>query len=241
MKPVQRIGFIGSFWRTEPFAGFWQTASDLLQNNVLGFILSALAIWLGTRRGWLDITYLASVAFAILLRSPPLGNSFILFYAAGYLPFTVYAAIAMSVQNSIQFSKQLLQYPAVSWLDAIIARFLLLAAVILSMLVTPLAIAFAPHVAQGAARVSWLNRRLGANPPGVDDKEPHGNHVIVAGYGLAGRALCRRLQREGIPYVAVDMNPDNGRDPVEDYHALNRELASFSPLLSGFGGRSGDR
>lgn len=66
-----------------------------------------------------------TVAFAILLRSPPLGNSFILFYAAGYLPFTVYAAIAMSVQNAIQFSKQLLQYPAVSWLDAIIARFLL--------------------------------------------------------------------------------------------------------------------
>jgi len=30
----------------------------------------------------------------------------------------------------------------------------------------------------------------------------------------------------------IEMNPDNGRDPVEDYHALNRELASFSPLLS---------
>ncbi|MBF9058687.1 ABC transporter permease [Rhodobacterales bacterium HKCCSP123] len=66
-----------------------------------------------------------TVAFTILLRSPPLGNSFILFYASGYLPFLVYANIALSVQNSIQFSKQLLQYPAVSWLDAIIARFLL--------------------------------------------------------------------------------------------------------------------
>jgi capsular polysaccharide transport system permease protein len=66
-----------------------------------------------------------SVAFSVLLRTPPLGNSFILFYASGYLPFTVYANVALSVQHSMQFSKQLLQYPAVSWLDAILARFLL--------------------------------------------------------------------------------------------------------------------
>ncbi|MCT4685292.1 MAG: ABC transporter permease [Roseicyclus sp.] len=66
-----------------------------------------------------------TIAFTILLRSPPLGNSFILFYASGYLPFTVYATVALTVQNAIQFSKQLLYYPAVSWLDAIIARFLL--------------------------------------------------------------------------------------------------------------------
>lgn len=66
-----------------------------------------------------------SVVFQILLRSPPLGNSFILFYASGYLPFTVYMSIAMQVQTSINFSKPLLQYPAVSWIDAILARFLL--------------------------------------------------------------------------------------------------------------------
>jgi uncharacterized membrane protein len=35
--------------------------------QILGFMLSALAIWLGIRRGWLDLTYLASAAFAILL------------------------------------------------------------------------------------------------------------------------------------------------------------------------------
>ena len=66
-----------------------------------------------------------SFAFSLLLRTPSLGNSFILFYASGYLPFIIYANIAGQVQSAIMFSKPLLQYPAVSWVDAILARFAL--------------------------------------------------------------------------------------------------------------------
>jgi capsular polysaccharide transport system permease protein len=66
-----------------------------------------------------------AVVFSILLRVPSLGNSFLLFYASGYLPYTVYATVAASVQTAIMFSKPLLMYPAVSWLDAILARFVL--------------------------------------------------------------------------------------------------------------------
>lgn len=88
----------------------------------------------------------------------------------------------------------------------------LMVAIILSMLLTPMAIAFGPHLASGAARVPWLNRRLGADPPGVDPDEPHREHVIVGGYGFAGRALCRAFRRAGLAYVAVDVNPDNVRE-----------------------------
>jgi capsular polysaccharide transport system permease protein len=66
-----------------------------------------------------------SVAFSILMRSPPLGNSFILFYASGFLVFIIYANVAGQVQSAISFSKPLLMYPAVSWIDAILARFVL--------------------------------------------------------------------------------------------------------------------
>lgn len=66
-----------------------------------------------------------SVVFSVLMRAPSLGNSFLLFYASGYLPFTIYATVAGSVQSAIMFSKPLLMYPAVSWIDAILARFLL--------------------------------------------------------------------------------------------------------------------
>lgn len=66
-----------------------------------------------------------SVAFSILLRSPSLGNSFILFYASGFLPFNIYQAVSVMTARSIVFSKPLLQYPSVTWVDAILARFLL--------------------------------------------------------------------------------------------------------------------
>ncbi|MFZ1865575.1 MAG: cation:proton antiporter [Polyangiales bacterium] len=88
----------------------------------------------------------------------------------------------------------------------------LMVAIVLSMLLTPMAIAFGPHLASGAARVPWLNRRLGADPPGVDPDEPHRDHVIIGGYGFAGRALCGAFRDVGHPYVAVDMNPDNVRE-----------------------------
>lgn len=84
----------------------------------------------------------------------------------------------------------------------------LLMAIVLSMLLTPMAIAFGPHLAGRAARVPWLNRLLDAEPPGIDTQEPHSKHVIVAGYGLAGRQVCRALQREGAAYIAVDWNTD---------------------------------
>jgi capsular polysaccharide transport system permease protein len=66
-----------------------------------------------------------SVAFSILMRSPPLGNSFVLFYASGYLVFIIYANLAGQIQSAINFSKPLLMYPAVSWIDAVLARFVL--------------------------------------------------------------------------------------------------------------------
>ena len=35
--------------------------------------------------------------------------------------------------------------------------------------------------------------------------------MIVAGYGLTGREVCRAVEAAGIAYVAVDANPDNVR------------------------------
>ncbi len=87
----------------------------------------------------------------------------------------------------------------------------LLVAIILSMLLTPLAIAMGPHLASNAGRVPWFNRLLGADPPGVDADEPHSDHVIVAGYGLAGHVICQALRTARVPYVAVDVNPENVR------------------------------
>ncbi|TDK50889.1 ABC transporter permease [Antarcticimicrobium luteum] len=66
-----------------------------------------------------------SVGFSLVIRTPPLGTSFILFYATGYMPFDLYQTLANTIGKAINFSKPLLKYPAVTWLDAVLARFLL--------------------------------------------------------------------------------------------------------------------
>lgn len=68
---------------------------------------------------------LLSLAFSLILKSPALGNNFVLFYATGYLPFMLYQSVSNTVARSLRFSKPLLFYPSVTWLDSVIARFAL--------------------------------------------------------------------------------------------------------------------
>jgi hypothetical protein len=45
----------------------WNETATKIAYQTIGFIASGLAIWLGIRRDWTDVTYSASAAFAILL------------------------------------------------------------------------------------------------------------------------------------------------------------------------------
>lgn len=63
-----------------------------------------------------------SVAFSAVIRSPSLGTSFALFYATGFLPFSGYSEIQGKVSSALRFSKALLAYPRVTWIDTILAR-----------------------------------------------------------------------------------------------------------------------
>lgn len=77
-----------------------------------------------------------SVGFSLVMRSPSLGTSFLLFYATGYLPFNLFNTLSNAITRAISFSKPLLKYPAVTWVDAISARFLLnsLTAILITVL-----------------------------------------------------------------------------------------------------------
>lgn len=66
-----------------------------------------------------------SLGFSLVIRSPSLGTSFLLFYATGYLPFDLYQTISNTTTRALNFSKPLLKYPAVTWIDAILARCIL--------------------------------------------------------------------------------------------------------------------
>jgi capsular polysaccharide transport system permease protein len=68
---------------------------------------------------------LLSFIFSLALRSPPLGTSFMLFYASGYIPYSTYRVVSSDVTGSIRSNKGLLSYPVVTMLDAVFAKFLL--------------------------------------------------------------------------------------------------------------------
>ena len=68
------------------------------------------------------IALLATI-FSVAFESPPLGDNFPFFYATGMVPFTMYNAVSGKVATSLMFSKPLLNYPTVTFVDAIFARF----------------------------------------------------------------------------------------------------------------------
>jgi CPA2 family monovalent cation:H+ antiporter-2 len=90
-------------------------------------------------------------------------------------------------------------------------------AIVLSMLITPLIITISPKVMAGMGMSPVLTRRLGVRTPAdrPHDSSPMKDHVIIAGYGLVGRELAHSLESCGIPYIIVDINPENIRSVIQ--------------------------
>lgn len=65
------------------------------------------------------------IIFSAGFRSPPIGTSFAIFYATGIIPLFAYIDVAQKTAQTIRFSKPLLFYPAVTFVDALLARVLL--------------------------------------------------------------------------------------------------------------------
>lgn len=68
---------------------------------------------------------LLSVAFSLVLKTPPIGTNFQIFYATGILPFLFYRELENNTAVSIRFSRRLLYYPSITYTDALLGRFIL--------------------------------------------------------------------------------------------------------------------
>ncbi len=89
----------------------------------------------------------------------------------------------------------------------------LLAAGIASMFLTPVLVRLAPHVTAGERLLAPLERLLGVRSiDEVDQGElVAADHVVVIGYGVAGRLAARSLRECGIAYVGLELNAENVR------------------------------
>ena len=87
----------------------------------------------------------------------------------------------------------------------------LLAAMVLSMIATPFAIAASDRIVLRFTRSEWMQRALELHRVAVKSIETE-RHVIVLGYGRNGQHLARLLDAEGVRYVALDLDPERVRE-----------------------------
>jgi len=85
-----------------------------------------------------------------------------------------------------------------------------LASMVLSMLATPFLIMYSNRIVNRLSASDWLMQSVAlttiAKKAIATEK-----HVIICGYGRSGQNLARLLQPEGIPYMALDLDPDRVR------------------------------
>lgn len=105
-------------------------------------------------------------------------------------------------------------------------------AVLLSMALGPLVIRSNGSLAAWLWRHGAVKARtddLVAPPSGLQD------HVILCGYGRVGRSVALFLAREGVPYVAVDLDADLVRDAFAQGEPVYYADAAEADILEALG------
>jgi len=86
----------------------------------------------------------------------------------------------------------------------------ILASMVLSMLATPFIIMHANTIVLKLVASDWMLQSL--QMTAIARRSINTNrHVIICGYGRSGQNLGRLLEREGIPHIALDLDPDRVR------------------------------
>ena len=86
----------------------------------------------------------------------------------------------------------------------------ILASMVLSMLATPFIVMYSNAIVMKLVASEWMQQSL--QMTSIARRSINTNrHVIICGYGRSGQNLARLLEREGIPYVALDLDPDRVR------------------------------
>ena len=85
-----------------------------------------------------------------------------------------------------------------------------LASMVLSMLATPFLILHSNRIVNRLSATDWLMQSLALTSIAKKAIRTE-KHVIICGYGRSGQNLSAMLDREHIPYMALDLDPDRVR------------------------------
>jgi CPA2 family monovalent cation:H+ antiporter-2 len=92
---------------------------------------------------------------------------------------------------------------------------LVLAAIVLSMLATPLLVQFAEPLVRRLTANDWLARAAQVTQIAARSMARQ-EHVIICGFGRSGQNLARLLDKEDISFIALDSDPQRVREAAAD-------------------------
>jgi CPA2 family monovalent cation:H+ antiporter-2 len=86
-----------------------------------------------------------------------------------------------------------------------------LAAMVLSMLIAPFVIERSESIVRRWSTSEWMSRAMQLHNIAVQSMAADA-HVLICGYGRSGQNLARFLEREGVPFIALDNDPQRIRE-----------------------------
>jgi CPA2 family monovalent cation:H+ antiporter-2 len=95
----------------------------------------------------------------------------------------------------------------------------ILAAMVLSMVLTPFVVMYSNRIVLRLVATEWLQQSL--QMTSIARKSISVNrHVIICGFGRCGQNLGRMLEAENIPYLALDLDPDRVHQAAAAGHSV---------------------
>jgi len=99
---------------------------------------------------------------------------------------------------------------ALALVDAQVAQ-PVLAAMLLSMLAAPFIVDKSESIARSWSRSDWMHRAMELHNIAVKSMATD-QHAVICGYGRSGQNLARLLEKESIPFIALDVDPQRIRE-----------------------------
>lgn len=164
-----------------------------------------------------------------------LGKSLIVFLTAFIMKMPIRGCViaGLALAQVGEFSFILLYTVKGTDLMSSFLENILISSAILSMFLTPFAMSFGPRLAAGIDKYHLLTRMMKIDTVSDPPAELCNlcNHIIIAGYGFAGRELSSALKYHQIPFVVVDLNSQNIKQAsIEIGNALFGDITSEQVL-----------
>lgn len=102
------------------------------------------------------------------------------------------------------------QIGALNLVEPLIVQ-LILASMVLSMLAAPVILAKSDAIVMKLSSNEWMAQSLALTKIASRTMTTQ-QHVVIAGFGRTGQSLAKLLDEEGIPYQALDLDPDRVRE-----------------------------